>query len=161
MYKLEVTTPSDHEVGMTRTFAAPRRLVFDCWTKPELIQRWLFGPDGWSFALCEVDFRVGGVYRFVWRKTDGTEMGMGGTYREIVRPERIVNTELFDEDWTGGETVVTTTFAEEAGRTTVTQTTLFASRAARDGALATGMTDGVEVSFTRLDAVLASVAQQA
>lgn len=159
LHKLEVTMPNDHEVAMARSFAARRKLVFDCWSQPELITRWLFGPDGWSFARCDVDFRVGGAYRFVWRNVDGREMGMGGIYREIVTPQRIVNTELFDEDWTGGETVVTTEFSEHGGKTTVTQITRYASKIARDGALATGMAGGVEVSYARLDEVLAAIAQ--
>ena len=97
---LKVTTPSDREICMTRAFDASRELVFDCYTKPELLKRWMFGPPGWTVVGCEVDLRVGGAYRFVWRGPDGTEMGMGGVHREIVRPERIVNTQLFDQDWT-------------------------------------------------------------
>lgn len=157
---LAITTPSDLEVAMTRTFAAPRALVFDCWSRPELIVRWLTGPEGWSFAQCDVDFRPGGAYRFVWRKEDGTIMGMGGAYREIEAPARIVHTELFDQDWTEGETVVTTTFVEVNGATTVVQTTRYASQAARDGALATGMAEGVAVTYDRLDGVLVAVAAE-
>ena len=100
---LKVTMHSDREIVMTRDFDAPRSLVFEAYTKPELLKRWLFGPDGWSFAVCEIDLKVGGKYRYVWRHSDGPEMGMGGVYREIVPPERLVCTELFDEDWTGGE----------------------------------------------------------
>jgi len=102
---LIVTTPSDREIVMTRVFKAPRKLVFDAWTKPELVRRWLLGPPGWTMPVCEIDLRVGGAYRFVWLGQDGTTMGMGGVYREIVIPERIVNTQLFDQDWTGGETL--------------------------------------------------------
>ena len=84
---LEITTPGDREIVMTRVFDAPRELVFDAHTKPELVKRWLLGPDGWSMPVCEIDLRVGGAYRYVWRRdTDGTEMGMGGVYREIVPP---------------------------------------------------------------------------
>ncbi|HEV2842730.1 MAG TPA: SRPBCC domain-containing protein [Chthoniobacterales bacterium] len=82
---------------MTRAFDATRDLVFDALTKPELVKRWLLGPPGWSMPICEIDLKVGGAYRYVWRHEDGREMGMGGTYREIVRPERLVNTELFDK----------------------------------------------------------------
>src|ERR1700716_4401588 len=91
--KLQVTTPSDREIAMTRVFDAPRSLVFDAFTKPELLKRWLGVLGGWTFAVCEVDLKVGGKYRYVWRGKDGREMGMGGVYREIVRPERIVSTE--------------------------------------------------------------------
>ena len=85
---LQVTTPSDKEIVLTRVFDAPRHLVFDALTKPELLKRW-FGPRGWSLVVCDVDLRVGGAWRFVLRGPDGTEMGMSGIYREIARPERI------------------------------------------------------------------------
>ena len=149
--KMQVTTPSDREITMTRVFDAPRALVFDCWTKPELITRWLTGPDGWSFAVCEVDLRVGGAYRFVWRNQEGIEMGMGGVYREIVPPERIVNTQLFDQDWTGGETVGTLLLIEKKGKTTTTNTVLYPSKEARDGALKSGMEQGVAAGYDRLE----------
>src|SRR5690242_19263272 len=95
---LKLTTSGDREIVMTRSFDAPRTLVFDAWTRPELLKRWLLGPPGWSMIVCDVDLKVGGAYRYVWRHDDkGTEMGMGGVYREIVAPERIVSTEKFDE----------------------------------------------------------------
>src|ERR1700722_10143276 len=152
--KLQVTTPSDREITMTRVFDAPRSLVFDCWTKPELITRWLSGPDGWSFAVCEVDLRVGGAYRFVWRNQEGIEMGMGGVYREISRPERIVNTQLFDQDWTGGETIGTMTLTESNGKTKLHNVIVYSSKEARDGALQTGMTDGMQAGYQNLDTLL-------
>ncbi len=153
---LQVTTPSDREIVMTRVFDAPRQLVFDAHTKPDLVRRWLLGPPGWTMPVCEIDLRVGGRFRSVWRKDDGVEMGMGGVFREIVRPERIVHTELFDQDWTGGETVSTTRFAERDDRTTLTITTLYSSKEARDGALKSGMTDGMEAGYARLDGLLAA-----
>src|SRR5687768_16510265 len=154
---LKVTTPSDHEIAMTRAFDAPRKLVFDAFTKPELIKRWLLGPPGWSMPVCEVDLKVGGMYRYVWRKDDDrTEMGIGGVYREIAAPERIVHTERFDDPWYPGEALVTTVFAEKGARTTVTQTMLLESREARDGVLASGMESGVAVSYDRLAELLAS-----
>ncbi len=153
--KLKVDTPSDREIRITRVFEAPRPLVFDCWTKPELLRRWLTGPPGWSFVVCEVDLRVGGAYRFVWRGPDGTEMGMGGVHREVVPPERIVNTQLFDQDWTGGEAVGTLLLSEKDGRTTATNTILYSSKAARDGALKSGMEQGMEAGYARLDELLA------
>ena len=98
---MQVTTPSEREIAMTRVFDAPRSLVFDAWTKPELLKRWLGVRGGWSMVVCEVDLKVGGTYRFVWRKgLDGPEMGMGGVYREVVRPERLVATESFDNPGT-------------------------------------------------------------
>src|ERR1700737_1862387 len=93
---LNVTTPSDREIVMTRVFDAPRALVFDAFTQPELLKRW-FGPRGWSLVVCEVDYRVGGGFRFVLRGPDGSEMGMRGVYREILRPERSVHAESFDD----------------------------------------------------------------
>ncbi len=155
---LQVTTPTEREIAMTRVFDAPRRLVFDAHTKPELLKRWLLGPDGWSLPVCEIDLRVGGRFRYVWRRDDGQEMGMGGVYREIVPPDRLVTTELFDEDWTGGETLNTLVLAEQDGKTTLTVTTRYASREARDAALESGMEQGIEVSYDRLAALLEEIA---
>jgi uncharacterized protein YndB with AHSA1/START domain len=107
--------------------------------------------------VCDIDLKVGGRYRYVWRGPNGEDMGMGGVFREIVRPERIVTNELFDEDWTGGETLVTTVFTEDSGRTRATLTVLYASKEAREGALATGMTEGMESSYQHLDELLAAM----
>ncbi len=151
---LTVTTPSERELVMTREFNAARGMVFDALTKPELVQRWLLGPPGWTMPVCEIDLRVGGKYRYVWQNTDGRNMGMGGTFKEIVRPSRIVTSELFDEDWTGGETLVTTEIVEKNGKTTLTTTVRYKSREARDGAIKTGMAKGVEASYDRLEQLL-------
>jgi len=151
---LKVTTPSDREVVVTRVLNAPRAMVFDAHTKPELVQQWLLGPPGWTMPVCEIDLRVGGKYRYVWKHADGRSMGMGGTFTEIVRPARIVATQLFDEDWTGGETIVTTEIAEKSGKSTLTTTVQYVSRAARDAALKTGMTTGMEAGFERLEELL-------
>jgi uncharacterized protein YndB with AHSA1/START domain len=153
---LEVTTPTDREIAMTRVFAAPRRLVFDAFTKPELVRRWLLGPSGWTMPVCEIDLRVGGRYRYVWRKTGVPDMGMGGVFREIVPPERIVATELFDDAWYEGEAVDTTVFDEQGGSTRVTITMLLASKEVRDAVLKSGMEGGVEAGYDRLDEILAS-----
>lgn len=150
---LIVTLPSDREIVITRQFDAPRSLVFLCYSKPELVRRWL-GPPDWSMPVCEIDFRVGGKWRWVLRSPQGFEMGSGGIYREIAAPERIVNSERYDLDWTGGETVVTVGLTEQEGRTTATTTVLYSSEEARDGAAATPMADGMEVSFRRLDDLL-------
>jgi len=156
--KLKVTTPSDREIAMTRVFDGPRKLVFDAWTKPELVRRWLLGPPGWTMPVCEIDLRVGGAYRFEWLGQDGTRMGMGGVYREIVIPERIVNTQLFDVDWTGGETLGTLLLTEQGGKTTLTNSVLYSSREARDAALRTRMAEGVEAGYARLDELLPTIA---
>jgi uncharacterized protein YndB with AHSA1/START domain len=154
--KLQVTTPSEREIAMTRVFDAPRSLVFDAWTKPELLKRWLGVRGGWTFAVCEVDLRVGGSYRFVWRGPTGAEMGMGGVYREIVRPERLVATEKFDEPWYEGDALDTTTFVERGGKTTATTTVRYASQEVRDAVLNTPMLTGVAESYDKMAEVLAS-----
>jgi len=119
---MKLVSSGDREVIVTRDFDAPRQLVWDAYTKPELLKRWLTGPPGWTFAVCEVDLHVGGKYRWVWRGPDGIEMGMGGMHKEVVAPERLVNTQLFDQDWTGGEAIGTMVFTERDGKTTMTNT---------------------------------------
>lgn len=110
---LKVTTPTDREIVMTRVFDAPREMVFEAFTKPELLKRW-FGPRGWSLVDCEVDLKVGGAFRFVLQGPDGKNMGMRGTYRELMPPERSVHVESFDDF--PGESVVTTVLVEHAGQ---------------------------------------------
>lgn len=156
---LKITTPSDRELAMTRTFDAPRNLVFDAWTKPELLKRWLGVFGSWQLAICEVDLRVGGKYRFVWRGP-GKEMGMGGVYREIVPNERLVSTEQFDDPWYEGEAVGTVTFVERGGKTTVTQTVRYDSREIRDKVLKSPMEGGVNQSYNKLEEVLESMQAQ-
>src|SRR5258708_32766904 len=153
---LKVTTGGDREIVMTRAFNAPRRLVFSALTKPELVKQWLLGPPGWTMPVCEIDLRVGGAYRYVWRKDTGKEMGMGGVFREIVPHERIVCTELFDEAWYAGESLVTNVLVEQGGKTTLTLTSRFGSRETRDAVLKSGMESGVAVSYDRLEELLAS-----
>lgn len=157
--KLEITLPSDREICITRSFDSPRRLVWDCHTKPELIRRWMLGPPGWEMPVCEIDLRVGGKYRYEWEdRSRGKTMGMGGVFTEVTAPMRLAARERFDDDWTGGETQVSQIFTETVGITTLTFTILYASRQARDGAAATGMTDGMEHGYRRLDDVLATLA---
>ena len=153
---LTVTTPTDREIAMTRVFDAPRRLVFDALTRPELVQQWLLGPPGWSMPVCEIDLKVGGAYRYVWRHSDGSDMGVRGVYRDIVPPECIVQTEAFDESWYPGEALVTTVLVEQGGKTTLTLTVLYESREARDAILKTPMEQGVAAGYDRLEALLAS-----
>jgi uncharacterized protein YndB with AHSA1/START domain len=154
---LKLTTRGEREIVMTREFNAPRRLLFDAFTKPELVKQWLLGPPGWSMPVCEIDLKVGGKYRYVWRQdSDGTEMGMGGVYREIVAPERLVSTEKFDEAWYPGEAVGTIVLSENGGKTTVTQTILYESREARGAVLKSGMEQGLAASYNRLAEMLAS-----
>src|SRR5205085_2038734 len=147
---------------MTREFDAPRRVVWDAHTKPELVKRWLLGPPGWSMPVCQIDLHVGGKYRYVWRHdADGREMGLGGTYREVAAPERLVATEKFDESWYPGEALDTTVMTEHGGKTTVTLTVQYESRESRDAVLKTPMEQGVAAGYDRLAELLASMAAQA
>ena len=157
MAGLKLSTPSDREILMTRDFNAPRSLVFDCWTKPELVKRWLLGPAGWSMPVCQIDLRVGGAYRFEWRHVlNGYQMAMGGIYHEITRPSRLVATESFDEKWYTGDALGTMVFTERNGTTTLAQTILYESREARDMVLASEMEKGVTANFDRLAHLLES-----
>ena len=156
-HTLTVTTPSDREVALIRTFDAPRSLVWDAVTRPELLKRWLGVHNGWTLDVCEIDLRVGGAYRYVWRGPGSEEMGMGGVYRDIVRPERIVSTEKFDQSWYPGEAVGTMTLDERDGKTTMTTTVLYDSREARDVVLQSPMEHGVAAGYNELDQVLASL----
>ena len=155
---LTITTPTDREIAMTRVFDAPRRLVFEAHTRPELVRRWLGVFGGWSLVVCEIDLRVGGAYRYVWRNSDGREMGMGGVYRELGPPERIVSTEQFDDPWYAGEAVGTLVLVEQAGRTTLTTTVRYASREVRDAVLRSPMERGVAASYDNLAGLLATPA---
>lgn len=157
---LTITAHGDRELVMTRAFDAPRALVWDAMTKPELLKRWLGVHNGWTLAVCEIDLRVGGAYRYVWRGPDGMEMGMGGVYREIVEPERIVSTEKFDQSWYPGDAVGTLVLTEQDRRTTMTTTMLYDSRDARDEVLRSPMESGLVAGYNALEALLASMAAQ-
>lgn len=159
--RLQVTTPSDREVAMTRVFDAPRHLVYDAFTTPELVRRWLGVFGGWTMPVCEIDLRVGGTYRYVWRGPDDNTMGMQGVYREIVPAERIVSTERFDEAWYEGEALGVIDFVERDGRTTVTTTVCYASRAARDAVLKSPMESGVAAGYDALAELLSALTAEA
>ena len=155
--KLRITAKGDREIVMTRDFHAPRRMVFDAYTKPELLQRWLGYRDGWTMPVCEVDLRVGGAYRFTWRNdAKGMEMTVRGVYREIAAPDRIVNTEKFDEPWYPGEAVITTELTEKNGTTTLTSTIRYETVEARDAVLKSPMAGGVAQSYDQLDELLSA-----
>ena len=147
----KVTSPSDREIMMVRDFNAPPEMIFDALTKPELVRRWLLGPPGWAMPVCEIDLKVGGAWRYLWRSDEnGREFGMHGEYREISRPERIVHTEIFGE----GESLVTSSLTRKGESTTLTMTMRFDSKAERDNALESGMADGVATSYDRLEEVM-------
>ena len=153
----EVTLPSDREVRVTRTFNAPRQLVWDAHTRPELVARWQ-GYTGWDMPVCDMDVRVGGKYRWQWKnRADGTQFGFFGTYSEVDAPSRLTHAQYFDAGNLGGDMpvdepcIVSVELSERDGVTTLVCNLTFASREARDGAVSTGMTDGMEYSYTRLD----------
>jgi uncharacterized protein YndB with AHSA1/START domain len=154
---LKVTTPTDREIVITRVFDAPRTLVFDAMAKPELLERWLLGPPGWSMVVCENELKVGSTFRHVWRKGDGTEMTMHGIYRQIDPPERIVRTGSFPMgcDSQMGEQLAMVVLTEQGGKTTLTLTAKYPSKEARDATIASGMERGVAASYDRLAEILA------
>ncbi len=149
-----VSYPTDRAVTVEREFAAPVDLVFACHTKPQLLQRWMLGPPGWSMPVCEIATTVGGTYRYIWRNdADGAEFGFTGVFKEVVVPTRIVHTESMIG--APGEALVTTIFTAHGNRTTLSLTMSFDTPALRDEVLATGMTDGMAMSYDRMDEVLA------
>jgi uncharacterized protein YndB with AHSA1/START domain len=143
------TTPSDREVAMTHVVDAPRELVWEAHTNPEHAPQWMLGPEGWSMPVCEIDLRPGGEWHFVWRQADGNELEMRGVYREVTRPERIVQTESWGDDWP--ETLNTLVLTEKDGKTTIATTIVYPSKEARDAAIETGMKDGASQTYDRLD----------
>ncbi len=150
---LKVTTPTDREIVLTRVFDAPRHLVFEAFSKPELLKRW-FGPRGWSLVVCEIDFKVGGGFRFVLRGPDGKKMGMRGVYRELAPPVRSVHMESFDDY--PGESQVTAVFDEQGGKTTLTATVLYPSQEVRDIVIKSGMEHGAAETYDKLAELLTS-----
>jgi uncharacterized protein YndB with AHSA1/START domain len=150
---VDVTTPSDREITVVRVFNAPRELIWDCHTKPELVKRWMLGPPGWSMPVCEIDLRVGGAYRYVWRNdADSASFGSHGVHKEIVTLQRIVTSEAMDGF--DGESINTLELAEASGRTTLRINMLFPSKEHRDGALQSGMSDGMAMGYDRLETIL-------
>ncbi|MFC6085727.1 SRPBCC family protein [Sphaerisporangium aureirubrum] len=149
---LVVTPLSDTELVLSRGFAAPRRLVFDALTRPELLRRW-HGARGWNLVVCEVDLRPGGTWRFVSRGPGGAEMGQSGIFHEIDAPGRLVQTEVHD-GWDEGAALVTTVLDENDGRTVLTTTVRYPTREARDSVLRTPMERGVGEAYDSLAALL-------
>jgi uncharacterized protein YndB with AHSA1/START domain len=152
----KLSTPSDREIQVERVFNAPRTLVFEAFTKPELVKRWLLGPPGWSMPVCEIDLKVGGAYRYFWRNdNDGREMGLEGIFREIVSPKLLVATE--NPTWYSSEALDTTTFVAEGDATRMTITVLYQSTEVRDAALRSGMDRGMAMSYDRLEELMSSI----
>ena len=163
MKPAEASLPSETEVLIKRSFDAPANLVWRAYMEPELLRRWCTGPPNWSMPVCEMDMRVGGRYQWRWRNdADGMEFGFTGEVLEVIERERIVHTQAFDPGnmgiSMGGEpSIITVEFDETDGVTNVATTIKYASEADRDAALATGMTDGMEMSYKRLDGVLSEI----
>lgn len=151
---LHVTLPSEREIALTRIFTAPRHLVYRAYTEPDLVRRWAAGPPGWRFAVCEIDLRVGGAWRWVLEGPGGERMGLGGVYREIVPNERLVSTERFDEAWYEGEAISRVTFHEERGETRLTVTVRYDSEAIRDAVLQSPMAEGMAHGLDQLESAL-------
>ena len=158
-----VTTPSDHEIALTRVFDAPRQLVFEAMTRPEHVRRW-WGilDERYSVTVCEIDLRVGGRYRFVGTTPDGTEVPFTGVYREIVAPERLVQTEIYDVPMARDhEGVITATFTESGGKTTVHSVIRYDSKQTRDIVIASGMERGVETGYDEIENMLERMSRKA
>jgi uncharacterized protein YndB with AHSA1/START domain len=144
--------PSDREIRFTRVFDAPLALVYACYTEPEHLRNWMTGPEGWTMIVCDVARRPGDKWYYAWRNADGAEMGFGGVSKEITPLERLVATSSWGPEWP--ESLETVEFQEQEGRTIVTTTILYASKEVRNAALETGMKEGMDVSFSRLDEYL-------
>lgn len=155
--KLEVTLPSDTEILMKRVFDAPRHLVFETMTKPEYVRKWWCCMDGFTMPVCEIDLRVGGAYRYLMIAPDGSEIGFRGEYREIVVPERIVHTEIF-EPYPDAGTLVTMTLEERDGKTHYQSLVQHQTKEHRDMHVASGMESGADLALDRLEEVARSLA---
>lgn len=162
-FTAQVTLPSDTEVRVTRSFDAPRTLVWQAHTVPELARRWMLGYPGWSMTVCEMDVRPGGKYRWRWRWDENDqEFGFFGTFTEVDEPATLSHDEYYDPgEFDFGGTLPTekptrirASFTEENGVTTLVTLMDFGSKEARDSAISTGMTDGMEVNYQNLDRLL-------
>lgn len=153
---LKVTTPGDREIVVTREFDAPRELVWEAMNRSDLLPRWLAGPPGWTMTKAEGEPRVGGSFHWEWSGPDGAALKMTGVYREVVPPGRCTRTEAFEmiDGPPMGEQLATVVLEEVDGRTRMAVTIEMPSREARDGALASGMTEGMGLGYERLDALL-------
>lgn len=152
--RLNAALPSDTQIRLTRTFDAPRQMVWDAHTKPDLIRRWLLGPPGWTMPVCEVDLRVGGKYRYEWHGEGGKTMAMSGVYRAVEAPSHIADQQVFDDDWTKGSADGDMVLVERDGGTEMILTITYASKETRDLVASSPMMDGMEAGYARLDGIL-------
>jgi uncharacterized protein YndB with AHSA1/START domain len=155
-HTVSVTTPSDLEFELARTFNAPRHLVWKAVTEPELVKRWMHRPEGWEMPVCEADMRVGGAFHRAWRGPDGTAISQRGVFRELEPPERMVRIETMELGGVpqGGEKLMTAVLTESAGETRLTITFRYPSTEARDADLARAKEGGMAAGYDRLDEIL-------
>ena len=163
METAQVSLPSDRQVRVTRDCTAPRILVWDAHTDPKLVRLWMLGPPGWSMPVCEMDVRPGGTYLWRWRSDETGQMfGFHGDYREVDNPVKIVHAEYYDPGDLGGQmdtskpAIIGTRFTEKDGVTSLVMVMEFSSKEVRDAAVSTGMTDGMEQGYARLDEMLSA-----
>jgi uncharacterized protein YndB with AHSA1/START domain len=161
-FKAQVSLPSDTEVRVSRSFHAPRKLVWQAHTDPKLLMVWMHGLPGWSLPVCEMDVRPGGKYRWRWRSDEGgMEMGFFGTFIEVEEPAKLSYDQYFDPGNFGSSmpsdkpTVIRSSYTEKNGVTTLVTVMDFGTKEGRDAAVSTGMTDGMEMSYERLDTMFA------
>lgn len=157
MTKFEFSTPSPTTIRIVRILKAPVALVWRAHTEPELVKQWASGPPDHTLPVCEIDLRVGGKARYVW-KNPQFEMGMTAEFHEIVEHERIVHTEVFD-GWPEGTTSVTTNFVEHSNGTKITIDLEYLTQEARDTVMQPGFREGYAASYENLDKLVAEFSQ--
>ena len=152
---MEIDRVSERELVITRTFDAPARIVYEAWTKPEHMKRW-WAPKAFNAIMyeCDQDLRVGGKYRYVFGKVGEPKMAFSGVFKEVVPNARLVATQLFEPMPQAGEATVSAIFTERGGKTHLELRQLFPSKQALDGAIATGMTEGMKLTFAQLDELI-------
>ena len=154
---IDVTMPSECEIAIQRYFNVPPQQVFEGYTRPDYVERWLLGGEGFAVVTCEIDLRVGGEYRYRWRSEGGEQLGVRGVYREIEEPRLLVFSESFDEPWYPGDGLVSLLFEEQGDGTLLTELHRYGSSEARDAVLASGATREAAAGFDRLEELLEPV----
>jgi uncharacterized protein YndB with AHSA1/START domain len=158
MNRTTVDRPNDRELVVTRTFNAPARILYDAWTKPELLMRW-WAPRSIGVTLfsCESDARVGGIYRFVFGHDEKHAMAFSGRYTEVTPTSRLAYTQIFEPMREAGEGLITVTFEEHGGKTQLVSRELYPSKAVLDGAIESGMEGGMRATLEQLEELLTTL----
>lgn len=151
---LKITPSGDLELVIFRVFDAPREMIFEAFTQPAILKKWLLGPPGWTMPTCDLELKIGGQYRYLWRNETGEEMGVRGQFQEIIKSEKLIHTEKFDESWYPGESLITTILSEKLGKSLLTATIRYDSREARDLVIESNMDHGVRMSYDILEKIL-------